>query len=317
MEARRKHRINIFGKFYLGFVFVLIVLFALAMIYVRGSLSEFEASQPENYAARLTKDVEENGANSEIGRALRESFAAEANAELEEQANAAPSGSEYVKYLSADDRIRLFDESLGSASLTLEKSPLSYDASAPLYNILADGEVIGTARLRSENPHTRLGLMTISDWAIDEVKANSAEISDRSRIAVTEEEFPVKNALEIAETWSKLMTNDLSGPRHGVDQVLKYLVPNSYLARMAYEFATSVDITFVSRHVLSGFTGESVSNYEKLSDRLYACDVYFVKNITLTTMKGTREDIFDSKLYFVYLDETAEHLAGWYLADML
>lgn len=111
------------------------------------------------------------------------------------------------------------------------------------------------------------------------------------------------DVLAFAEKWSLFLTNDLSGSTHGFETLKPYLINNSYMWKMAYAWATSVDITFTSSHTLKNpaFTNESVSNFIVYSDTAFSCDVYLEKNMNVARI-GSQTDKMNEKLYFVYLN---------------
>ncbi len=135
------------------------------------------------------------------------------------------------------------------------------------------------------------------------------------------EEFinSIADPLYIGELWSKYMTNDVGGPYRGRNKVREecMLLPGSDLYTLATNWAGSVDITFVSEHSIDSWTGEKVDNYIKYNDRLFSCDVHFEKNMTLTRTKEKRTDIFNNRMYFVFIEDAAIAEPGWYLADMM
>ncbi|NMA93748.1 MAG: hypothetical protein GX975_03695 [Clostridiales bacterium] len=135
------------------------------------------------------------------------------------------------------------------------------------------------------------------------------------------EEFinSVADPLYIGELWSKYMTNDVGGPYRGRNKVREecMLLKGSDLYTLATNWASSVDITFVSGHTIDSWTGEKVDNYIKYNDHLLSCDVYFEKNMTLTRTKEKRTDVFNNRMYFVYIEDSAIAEPGWYLADMM
>ncbi len=128
----------------------------------------------------------------------------------------------------------------------------------------------------------------------------------------------VADPLYIGELWSKYMTNDVGGPYRGRDKVRQecMLLKGSDLYTLATNWASSVDITFVSKHSIDSWTGEKVENFIKYSDVLFSCDVYFEKNMTLKT-GAKRTDVFDNRMYFVYIESAELAEPGWYLADMM
>lgn len=119
------------------------------------------------------------------------------------------------------------------------------------------------------------------------------------------------DVLAFAEKWSLFLTNDLSGSTHGFETLKPFLINNSYMWKMAYAWATSVDITFTSSHTLKNpaFTNESVSNFIIYSDTAFSCDVYLEKNMNVARI-GSQTDKMHEKLYFVYLN------GSWKLVNM-
>jgi hypothetical protein len=107
------------------------------------------------------------------------------------------------------------------------------------------------------------------------------------------------------------MTNDLGG---GVGQVTSFLIPGSELYDPATSFANSIDITFVWSHSFTGFSDESVTNCIMYNDRLFTCDVRFVKVITLHATGTRRTDTFDNTCMFIFVDDPGTvPTPGWYL----
>ena len=107
--------------------------------------------------------------------------------------------------------------------------------------------------------------------------------------------------LEFAEVWSKFMTDDLKGSRHGFNTVAAYLINGSTQYEDAWGWATKVDITFVSGHTLGNppFTEESVSNVIKYGDDLISADVHLVKHMHITRTGVNHEDVMDSTICLV------------------
>lgn len=126
------------------------------------------------------------------------------------------------------------------------------------------------------------------------------------------------DVLKIAETWSRFLTRDLSGPRNGLEEARAHFIPGSYFWNMAYDYATGIDITFVSGHRLDSFTDEAVTDYIRYNDDCFSCIVSFKKNMTLTRSGSARTDVFNSRLFFVLYDGTDDGIdnPGWYITDM-
>ncbi len=127
----------------------------------------------------------------------------------------------------------------------------------------------------------------------------------------------VADPLYIGELWSQFMTDDVAGAYHGFYTVVREckLLEGSNLYDLAERWADSVDITFVSNHVITAWNKESVSNFIQYSDDLLSCDVYFEKEMRVAGQQ--RVDVFDNRMYFVNIKDPNVAAPGWYLADML
>jgi len=109
------------------------------------------------------------------------------------------------------------------------------------------------------------------------------------------------DVINIAEMWSKFLTDDLSGSYHGYSTIKEYLIEDTDLWNMAYQWSHGVDITFVSNHTLIGFANEKVSNCVLYSENAFSCDIYLEKNMRLKSGKA-KQDIMNDKFYFVNYD---------------
>jgi hypothetical protein len=80
---------------------------------------------------------------------------------------------------------------------------------------------------------------------------------------------------------------------------------------MAVKYASSVDITFTSSHVLNdpAFTEESVTNFKQITEDCFSVDISFVKHMILRN--GLKvDDPMNDRFYFVNGRD------GWKLAGM-
>ena len=129
-----------------------------------------------------------------------------------------------------------------------------------------------------------------------------------------------EDAVSMAETWSLFMTKDLSGESNGFHTVAQYLIKDSYYYTMAREYATGIDITFVSAHTLKPetFTNIKVDDYVRYNDNCYSCHIYFEKNMTLKTGRDM-VDVTDSTFIFVNYDDTDDGNDNphWCIVDMI
>ena len=127
----------------------------------------------------------------------------------------------------------------------------------------------------------------------------------------------IADPLYIGELWSQFMTDDVAGSWHGFYTVVREckLLEGSNLYDLADRWASSVDVTFVSNHVITAWDKESVSNFIQYNENLLSCDVYFEKVMRVAGQQ--RIDVFDNRMYFVNITDPAIAEPGWYLADML
>jgi len=126
--------------------------------------------------------------------------------------------------------------------------------------------------------------------------------------------------LTIAKDWSLYLTNDLSGRLNGFYNIKKYLIEDSDIEKFAYNWATGVDITFVSSHRLANptFNNEELSNFEIYSNKAFSCEVYLQKNLVLTSGGKKIEDKMNERMYFAYYDDTNDGKDNpeWKLVNM-
>ena len=111
------------------------------------------------------------------------------------------------------------------------------------------------------------------------------------------------DAIDFIQKWMKFMQNDLSGGRRGFNTLEKCFVKDSEQYKFAYAWATNVDITFVSDHVIldPAFTDESVSNVVKYNDNAVSFDGYIKFHIKV---KGKEKpQTFNSTIYLIKYDD--------------
>ena len=122
---------------------------------------------------------------------------------------------------------------------------------------------------------------------------------------------------KIAEDWSLYLTDDLKGNLHGFYNINKYLIKDSDIYKNAYKWATGIDITYVSSHVLSNptFTNERIENFKIYNENAFSCEVYLQKNLKLTNANKRIEDIMHERMYFAYY-QTQDNNGEWKLVNM-
>lgn len=120
--------------------------------------------------------------------------------------------------------------------------------------------------------------------------------------------------LTLAHNWSLFMSDDLS-----FNQIKPYLIEGSYQYKKAHEYATGIDITFVSAHTFANpaFTGNTVTNFKWITDTCFSVDVSFVKHMILRSGKKV-DDAMNRRIFFVKYDDTDDGIenTAWKIASM-
>lgn len=121
--------------------------------------------------------------------------------------------------------------------------------------------------------------------------------------------------LKTAQDWSLFMSNDKK-----FAELQSYLIKDSYQYNVALQYATGVDITFTSSHVLANpaFTENSVTNFKWISDNCFSVDVHFVKHMLLRGGTQKVDDTTNDRFYFVKWDDTEDGINNptWKIASM-
>lgn len=113
------------------------------------------------------------------------------------------------------------------------------------------------------------------------------------------------DVLDVAHKWSLMMSNDLR-----FAALAPCLLEGSYQYDVAYKYAISIDITFISNHVLLDptFTEETVGNFAWITDDCFSVDISFVKHMRLKDGQYYDDPMRD-RFYFVRYND-AWKLAG-------
>ena len=126
-------------------------------------------------------------------------------------------------------------------------------------------------------------------------------------------------ALETVQMWADFVTRDLSGAQYGLSKIRKRLAKDSYLYDYAGQYASDVDITFISDHSFANpkYSDISVTEYTEYSDVCYSCHVKFTRNMILNKTGGARTDTTDSIFFFVYTDDSDDSVINphWCLVE--
>ena len=121
------------------------------------------------------------------------------------------------------------------------------------------------------------------------------------------------NIEEVAKNWSLFLTNDLKGNQHGFNIISKYLIEDTYMWKYAKKWATDVDITFITSHLLDNptFTNIKIDNFDIYNENAFSCEVYLEKNMILNKLRNKKmKDTMNERMYFVYYNNE------WKLVNM-
>ena len=130
--------------------------------------------------------------------------------------------------------------------------------------------------------------------------------------------FGDPDPLKIAETLNLFTSDDLVGRLHGFDTLAQYLLEGSYFYDKYWEFATGIDMTFVSDHTLDNpiFNSEKVSEYVKFSDDCFSCKIEFIKPMHMANGVYKPDEV-NGTYYFVYADDSDDGIDNphWAVVD--
>ena len=118
------------------------------------------------------------------------------------------------------------------------------------------------------------------------------------------------DVLSFAEKYSLFLTDDLQGYYHGFNTLKDYLIEDTEMYKMAYDWGHGIDVTFTSRHSLKNpaFTDEVLSNFVIYSDKAFSVNVSLKKNMVVKGEDRIME--MNDKMSFVYYN------GGWKLISM-
>ena len=110
----------------------------------------------------------------------------------------------------------------------------------------------------------------------------------------------VGDFLEMYKLWAKFMTDDVGGYYHGYYDVKEgcRIMPGSKLEDQAWNWANSIDITFVSDHWNIAFTNEKVDNYVLYNDDFCSADVRFDEIVSVNGV-GDVTVPYNNRMFFV------------------
>ncbi|MGN0370471.1 MAG: hypothetical protein ACI4EW_07985 [Butyrivibrio sp.] len=193
-EVKRKVKTKK-SKFWRGFVIyvgVLAVLVAVLLIYVWNTMKKYEASQPEPVAVKVAEQLS----------------AGDTSMVSEEVSN---------KFETASVSADLFADSVKGKDLTV--SVKSTKATEMQYNLLDNDKVVATVTLKAENQHNIMGILSIADWKVSEVKAVTQAGNNNVSVTVPETYKVYINDVQLG---NDEMTGDAS-VMEGMEYVAEYV----------------------------------------------------------------------------------------------
>lgn len=131
---------------------------------------------------------------------------------------------------------------------------------------------------------------------------------------VPEEVSKEIDILKVTQDWSLFLSRD-----KWFAEIEHYFIIGSYQHNMAHQYATGIDITFTSSHVLANpaFSGNQVTNFYWIAENCFSVDVNFVKHMILATGMPV-DDVMNDRFYFVKYDGTDDGIDNptWKIVSM-
>lgn len=105
--------------------------------------------------------------------------------------------------------------------------------------------------------------------------------------------------MELAHNWHLFLTRDLTGLWYGLNTVTSFMIEESSMYDMAYNWAHGVDITFTSKHTLGNpiWPVERLENFVIYGKSAFSCEVYLEKDMIVAGKH--QSDIMHDTLYFI------------------
>ncbi|MBO4819409.1 MAG: hypothetical protein J5528_04640 [Firmicutes bacterium] len=122
----------------------------------------------------------------------------------------------------------------------------------------------------------------------------------------------VGDFLYMYKLWARFMTDDVGGYYHGYYEVKEgcKIMPGSKLEDQAWDWANSIDITFVSDHWNIEFINEKVDNYVMYNDDFCSADVSFDEIVSVSGV-GDVTVSYNNRIFFIRQD------GEWYWVGQL
>lgn len=147
------------------------------------------------------------------------------------------------------------------------------------------------------------------DIAVTDFNGNGIEINAEEKLhdlmdteifdAVPEKVSAEIDVLEVAQSWSLFMSNDLK-----FAEMKKLMLEDTNQYKAAKDYATGIDKTYFSEHTLLDptFTENEVKNFRWITEDCFSVEVSFVKHMKLTKTGKQKDDPMNDRFYFVKQD---------------
>lgn len=148
---------------YLCFLAACIAFWVFVIAYVQKCLARYEAAQPEYFVEGFTDRI--------LGGGISSVF----------RVGEAP-----TRFESAEEIAAIYDESVRGKTLVWQQDKSSYDASAPVYRVYADGEPAGMLTLREASSEPLMFILTLCEWEVADAEPVLAAPAESVTVTVPE-----------------------------------------------------------------------------------------------------------------------------------
>ena len=143
----KKKKFPAFLVGYLCFLAACIAFWVFVIAYVQKCLARYEAAQPEYFVEEFTDPT---------------------------------------RFVSAEEIAAIYDESVRGKTLVWQQDKSSYDASAPVYRVYADGEPAGMLTLREASSEPLMFILTLCEWEVADAEPVLAAPAESVTVTVPE-----------------------------------------------------------------------------------------------------------------------------------
>lgn len=166
---------NVFGISFLIYSIILILLSASALLYVRGLLLDYEASQPENIVQAKIDELKSACKKGRLGEVV-------------------PLDSIHENYSPSTDEMVKFMYEFSESEVTFKKTSDASDTETISFDILSDNYKMAELVLKSEGKVTKLVIFSMDKWKTEKFEVTGFTMDITLPVSLT-----VKNGDEIIE----------------------------------------------------------------------------------------------------------------------